>query len=56
MPECKPADKKAVTFLKKSNQKTFDFPRLLSGHGLAAQKPAASKKRPLASYAGVAHA
>jgi hypothetical protein len=32
-------NKKVVTFLKKSNQKTFDFPRRLSGHAVAAQTP-----------------
>jgi hypothetical protein len=36
-------NKKAVTFLKKSNQKTFDYPRLLRGQTVAAQKPGVIK-------------
>jgi hypothetical protein len=35
--------KKAVTFLKKSNQKTFDFRGRLRGHGMAAQKPGTTR-------------
>jgi hypothetical protein len=31
--------KKEVAFLKKSSAKNFYFPRLLSGHSRAAQKP-----------------
>jgi hypothetical protein len=39
----KQGSKKAVTFLKKSNQQTFTIPRPLSGHSLAAQRPGTTK-------------